>query len=186
MRDFGSKIRKQLAPRQDYLASWNSKPRMVRNGTLSFLFGPVRSLHLKAVMITERQYLNENGWTRTIMDLFGFILDLERIKNTKLLGVHLNENLLSDEHFKNLASSCYATLASLRKIKHFTPYKLRKHLAESLILSRLDYCDIVMFPLPQHLLKRLQRIQFAAASFVTGRYVNSFESLLKLDWLPVR
>ena len=120
------------------------------------------------------------------MNLFGFILDLERIKNTKLLGVHLNENLLSDEHFKNLASSCYATLASLRKIKHFTPYKLRKHLAESLILSRLDYCDIVMFPLPQHLLKRLQRIQFAAASFVTGRYVNSFESLLKLDWLPAR
>ena len=43
-----------------------------------------------------------------------------------------------------------------------------------------------MFPLPQHLLKRLQRIQFAAASFVTGRYVNSFESLLKLGWLPVR
>ena len=41
-------------------------------------------------------------------------------------------------------------------------------------------------PLPQHLLKRLQRIQFAAASFVTGRYVNSFESLLKLGWLPVR
>ena len=43
-----------------------------------------------------------------------------------------------------------------------------------------------MFPFPQHLLKRLQRIQFAAASFVTGRYVNSFESLLKLGWLPVR
>ena len=53
------------------------------------------------------------------MDLFGFILDLERIKNTKLLGVHLNENLLSDEHAKNLASSCYTILASLRKIKHF-------------------------------------------------------------------
>ena len=48
------------------------------------------------------------------------------------------------------------------------------------------FCDIVMFPLPQHLLKRLQRIQFAAASFATGRYVNSFQSLLKLGWLLVR
>ena len=115
--------------------------------------------------------------------------DLERVKNTKLLGVHLNENLLWDEHVKNLASSwasCYTTLASLRKIKHFTPYKLRKQLAESLVFSKLDYCDIVMFPLPQHLLKRLQRIQFAAASFVTGRYVNSFEPLLGLGWLPIR
>ena len=91
-----------------------------------------------------------------------------------------------DEHVKNLASSCYATLASLRKIKHFSPYKLRRHLAESLILSRLDYCDIVTYQFPQHHLKRLQRIQFAAASFVTGRYVNSFESLLKLGRLLVR
>ena len=82
------------------------------------------------------------------MDLFGFILDLERVKNTKVLGVHLNENLLSDEHAKNLASSCYTTLASFRKIKHFTPYKLRKHLPEILILSRLDYCDTVMFHFP--------------------------------------
>ena len=48
------------------------------------------------------------------------------------------------------------------------------------------HCDIVMFPLPQHLLKRLQRIQFAAASFVTGRYVNSFEPLLGLGWLLIR
>ena len=111
--------------------------------------------------------------------------DLERVKNTKLLGVHLNENLFCDEHVKNLASSCYTTLASLTKIKHFTPYMLRKHLAESLVLSKLDYCDIVMSPLPQHLLKRLQRIQFAAR-FVTGRYVNSFEPLLGLGWLPIR
>ena len=90
-----------------------------------------------------------------------------------------------NEHVKNLASSCYTTLASLTKIKHFTLYMLRKHLAESLVLSKLDYCDIVMFPLPRHLLKRLQRIQFAAR-FVTGRYVNSLEPLLGLGWLPLR
>ena len=128
----------------------------------------------KSMMFSTRQM-----FTRRNLSSFPLLLsvggkDLERVKNTKLLGVHLNENILWDENVKNLASSCYTTLASLRKIKHFTPYKLRKHLAESLILSRLDYCDIVMFPLPQHLLKRLQRIQFAAASFVTGRYVNSF------------
>ena len=140
----------------------------------------------KSMLFSTRQM-----FTRRNLSSFPLLLsvggkDLERVKNTKLLGVHLDENLLWDEHVKNLASSCYTTLASLRKIKHFTPCKLRKHLAESLILSRLDYCDIVMFPLPQHLLKRLQRIQFSAASFATGRYVNSFESLLKLGWLPVR
>ena len=36
------------------------------------------------------------------------------------------------------------------------------------------------------LLKRLQRIQFAAASFVFGRYVNDIDSILKLGWLPMK
>ena len=111
---------------------------------------------------------------------------LERVKSTKLLGVHLNETLRWDDHIKHLASSCYGTLASLRKIKNFTTYSLRKHLAESLILSRLDFSDIVFYPLTERLLKRLQRIQYSAASFVTGRYVNSTESILKLGWLPMR
>ena len=101
----------------------------------------------KSLMFSTRQM-----FTRRNLSLFPLLLsaggkDFERVKNTKLLSVHLNENLLWDEHVKNLTSSCYTTLASLRKIKHFT-----------LIRSRLDYCDIAMFPLPQHLLKRLQRI----------------------------
>lgn len=112
--------------------------------------------------------------------------NLERVKSTKLLGVHLNENLRWDDHVKHLASSCYATLACLRKIKNFTPYKLRKQLAESLILSRLDFGDVVVYPLTECLLKRLQRIQYSAASFVTGRYSNSIDTILKLGWLPLR
>jgi hypothetical protein len=88
---------------------------------------------------------------------------------------------------KHLASTCYGTLANLRKIKNFTTFNLRKHLAESLIISRLDFSDIAVFyPLTEHLLKRLQRIQYSAASFVTGRYVNSIESILKLSWSPMR
>ena len=65
-----------------------------------------------------------------------------------------------------------AFLDTLRKLKHFTDFNLRKRLAELLVLSRLDYCDSVFSPLPQYLLKRLQKIEFAAASFVYGRYVN--------------
>ena len=61
---------------------------------------------------------------------------------------------------------------ALRKLKHFTDFHLRKRLPESLVLSRLDYCASVYLPLPGYLLKRLQQIEFAAASFVYGRYVN--------------
>jgi len=35
-------------------------------------------------------------------------------------------------------------------------------------------------------MKRLQKIEFAAASFVYGRYVNNIGDILKLNWLPVK
>ena len=101
--------------------------------------------------------------------------------------MYLKENLKWDVRVKHLASTCYGTLANLRKIENFTTFNLRKHLAESLIISRLDFSDIAVFyPLTEHLLERLQRIQYSAASFVTGRYVNSIESILKLSWSPMR
>ena len=113
--------------------------------------------------------------------------NLESVKSAKLLGFRLHENLRWGDHINYLASCCYGTLGSLRKIKNFTTYSLRKHLTESLVLSRLDFSDtIVFFPLMERLLNRLQRIQCCAASFVIGQYVNSIESIVKLGWLPMR
>ena len=68
----------------------------------------------------------------------------------------------------------------MQKLKHFTDFHLLKKLAESLLLSRLDYCDSVYSPFPGYLLKRLQKTDFAAASFVYGKYVNDVGDILKL------
>ena len=110
---------------------------------------------------------------------------LERIKSCKLLGVHINELLKWDDHIKHTVSGCYATLSILRKLKYLAKYELRKQLAETLIFSKLDYADLVFHPLPQFLLRRLQRVQFAAASFVLGHYVKNFREVLKIGWLPI-
>ena len=110
---------------------------------------------------------------------------LERVHSIKLLGVHMTDTLKWDDHVKHLFSSCYRVLAALRKIKNFTNYHLRKHLGECLVLSRLEFNDIIFYPITDCLLKRLQRIQFAAASFVFGRYVNNIDSILKLGCLPM-
>ncbi|CAB4015720.1 Hypothetical predicted protein [Paramuricea clavata] len=111
---------------------------------------------------------------------------LERRRVTKLLGLHITENLTWNDHIKQLSSTCYSTLVTLKKIKNFTPFYLRKQLAEQLILFKMDHGDLVFNPLPDYLLSRLQMIQFSAASFVTGKNVNSAETLLKLNWLPMR
>ena len=73
---------------------------------------------------------------------------LERIKSCKLPGVHINEHLKWDDHTKHTVSGCYATLSTLRKLSYLAKYELRKQLAETLILSKLDYADLVFYPLP--------------------------------------
>ena len=57
---------------------------------------------------------------------------------------------------------------------------------ESLLLSKLDYCDTVYYPLPEFQLKCLQRVQLVTASFVLSRYVNGINDIVKIGWLPVR
>ena len=96
------------------------------------------------------------------------------------------DTLKWDDHVQHLASSCYDALAALRKIKNFTNYHLRKHFVECLVLSRLYFNDIIFHPITDCLLKRLQHIQFVAASFVFGCNVNNSDSLLKLGWLPMK
>ena len=59
-------------------------------------------------------------------------------------------------------------MATLSKIKNFTPFYLRKQLADQLILFKMDYGDLVFTYLPDYLLRRVQKIQ------------------LKLNWLPMR
>ena len=110
---------------------------------------------------------------------------LESIKCCKLLVVHINEHLKWSDHIMHTVSGCYATLSILRKLKYLPKYELRKQLAETLILSKLDYADLVFYPLPQLLLRRLQQVQFAAAIFVLGHYVKNFRDVLKIGWLPI-
>ena len=89
---------------------------------------------------------------------------LERVSKTRLLEVKFQENLKWNNHVKDIAIASYGVLRTLQKLKHFTDFHLLQRLAESLVLSRLDYCDSVYSPLPGYLLKRLQKTEFAAAS----------------------
>ena len=64
-----------------------------------------------------------------------------------------------------------------KTVKYLAKCELRKQLAETLIFSKLDYPDLVFYPLPQFLLRRLQRVEFAAASFALGHYVKNFQEV---------
>ena len=56
-----------------------------------------------------------------------------------------------------------------------------------MILSKIDFNNIASHPIPEYLLKRLQRVQLAAAGFVLGRYAHiKMPDLIKLGWMPIK
>ena len=162
------------ADAQQQLSAWS------KESTLAFNNDKTKVMILSTPQMSRVHHLDEYDPNIAVS---GY--KLERIKSCKLLGVHINEHLKWDDHIKHTVSGCYATLSILRKLKYLAKYELRKQLAETLILSKLDYADLVFYPLPQFLLRRLQRVQFAAASFVLGHYVKNFRDVLKIGWLPI-
>ena len=109
---------------------------------------------------------------------------VERVETFKLLGIHFNQHLSWRDHVNALTKSCFATLKSLKLFKGSTNWSLRKCLAESLVLSKLNYGIILLADAPKYEIKRLQKIQNAAAGFVLKRYAG-IKDVLDLKWLPI-
>ena len=75
-------------------------------------------------------------------------VELKQTNNTLLLGTVMQQNLKWNDDVNRKISGCYAILSVLRKLKYLAPYNIRKQLAESLVLSKLDYNDAVCSTVP--------------------------------------
>ena len=75
-------------------------------------------------------------------------------------------------------------LWSPKLLKRYNPYKLRKTLAEALILSKIDYGSVVYQNIPKFLINRLQKVQTISAGYVLHRYPKECGGM-KLGWLPI-
>lgn len=71
------------------------------------------------------------------------------------------------------------------QVKKSIPFHVRKHLAERLVFSKVNYGCPVFHPLPAFQMKRLQRLRNACAGFVLRRLAR-LEDVAKLNWFPVK
>ena len=138
----------------------------------------------KQMLVTTQQMSRAHGLNEYIPPITVRHHIIERVTTFKILGTWFNENLKWADQTKHLLSSCYGVLSSLRKLRKMTPQHIKKQLVESLVISKLDYNDIVSYPLPKYLQKKFQRVQNAAASFINNHYCTE-KDVLKLGWLPI-
>ena len=74
-----------------------------------------------------------------------------------------------------------------RRIKKYLSRSVTETVVHAFITSRIDYCNSVLYGLPNSHIMKLHRIQNAAARLVTGspKYFHVTPLLFHLHWLPI-
>ena len=139
----------------------------------------------KVILFSTSQMSRKHNLQNAMVEICNKEQPMERIVEVKVLGMTFNQHLTWRSHVNATTQSCYFILKSLRIFRRSADFKLRRSLAQSLILSRINYCNAVLSDAPQYLLNKLQKIQNAAARFVYGRKVDE-NDVIELRWLPVR
>jgi len=91
-------------------------------------------------------------------------------------------------HITYICKTCFFKIRSIWKIRRNLTIKSTKTLVHALIISKLDYCNTLLYGIHDYLLEKLQKVQNAAARLVMG-CSNSTPSkplLQQLHWLPIR
>ena len=111
------------------------------------------------------------------------------VQSARDLGVILdNLHLSLSAHIAALCRSGFYQLRQIRPaIRSLTPDTART-IIQALIACRLDWCNSLLYDVPENLLRKMQSVQNAAARLLTGarRSDHITPVLCQLHWLPVQ
>ena len=104
------------------------------------------------------------------------------------LGVIFDQSLTFDDHISAICQSVHFHIRSIGKVRKLLSFDACAILIHALISSRLDYCNSILYNLPDTKIGRLQRVQNQAARILTRspRREHITPVLKQLHWLKVR
>ncbi|KAI4872717.1 hypothetical protein NFI96_007016, partial [Prochilodus magdalenae] len=108
-------------------------------------------------------------------------------EDARSLGVILDGLVSLSAHIANLTWSCRYLLYNIRRIRPFLSQEATQLLVQSLVISRLDYCNSLLAGLPLQAIRPLQLVQNAAARLIFNlpKFTHITPLLRSLHWLPV-
>ena len=109
-------------------------------------------------------------------------------QSVKNLGFTLDCHLTMNAHVSNIARTCYSELRRLASIRRFLTSTATAALVSAFVLSRIDYCNSLLFGSTHDVTSHLQRIQNYAARVILRLPMSSRITihLKSLHWLPVK
>ena len=103
------------------------------------------------------------------------------------LGAMFDSQLIMAPHVKSVAKKSSFHLRNIGKARRVLTEDARKTVMQSLVMSRLDYCNALLIGIQQDFIAK-QRLQNSAARIVsrTRKYEQITPVLIKLHWLPIK
>ncbi len=91
------------------------------------------------------------------------------------------------QHVQSICKAANFQLFQISRIRKYLTPESTATLVHSLITSRLDYCNSILYGLPHSLLNKLQLSMNSAAHLTLGmkKHDHITPALKKLHWLPV-
>ena len=113
--------------------------------------------------------------------------NIEKLFFDSDLGVILGKNLTLTYHINETCRIATNAIRSIGRICKYLTNENLKLLVNALVISRLDYCNSILYGLPKRELDKLQRVQNTAARLITGtkQYDHLKPAFQKLHCLPV-
>ena len=166
-------IQRSLQTNLNAVTTWCEDNRMVLNVAKT-----------KCMLITTKQrrhHLRNNQLAITLNDQ-----ELQQVKQHKVIGVVVDENLLWREHANVFFKKVSQTLALFRRIKHFLPKWSKIMFYNAYIMPHLDYCVTVWGDSSD--VNKLAKLQKQAARIILDcHYLTSSKDMFcKLKWLPMK
>lgn len=106
----------------------------------------------------------------------------------KNLGVHFDSTMTMEKQVNAVAKSCYFQIRNIGRMRQFITTDACKTLVHSLVTSRLDYGNALLYGISDSATRRLQKVQNTAARLVTRTRKREHITpvLHALHWLPVQ
>ena len=104
------------------------------------------------------------------------------------LGFIFDSDMSFTDQINSLSKSCHFHIRDIRRIRHLLPLSAATALANSLVSSKLDYCNSLYNGISQANLNKIQRIQNTLARVITNtsKFEHITPILKKLHWLPIK
>ena len=113
---------------------------------------------------------------------------IEVASSARNIGVMMDSNLTMADHISNICKSSYLNLRNISQIRRYLTQDATATLIHSLVTSRLDNLNALLFGLPDYMITKLQKIQNHAAKLVVKKkkYDHVTPILQSLHWLPIK